>query len=198
LTCLSDVIQFAKLAHSEQKRKYTGAPYFSHCANVAKIVSSVTDDIETICAAYLHDVVEDISRDKMLESAQRLDLEANYLVDDDRWGRLMLINYWFGPKVCNLVEEVTDVSRPEDGNRKTRKKLDLEHLAGASPEGQTIKLADLMDNARDIQVNGPNFAVVYMREKKDLLKVLTKGNKDLYNVAQKIIDEYYGWKEQIF
>ena len=69
---------------------------------------------------------------------------------------------------------------------------------GASPEGQTIKLADLIDNARDIQVNDPNFAVVYMREKKDLLKVLTKGNKDLYNVAQKIIDEYYGWKEQIF
>lgn len=37
-----------------------------------------------------------------------------------------------------LVEMLTDVSRPEDGNRAARKARDRDHLAMASPDAQTI------------------------------------------------------------
>ena len=185
--------EFAKLAHSEQKRKYTGAPYFTHLENVAMLVASVEFNEDIIAAAYLHDVVEDIGFEKINQAGIDLgiDDELAFPKVGNRETRLLLIEHYFGASIASLVEQVTDVSRPEDGNRKTRKRLDLEHLAGASPEGQTIKLADLIDNARDIQVNDPNFAVVYMREKKELLKVLTKGNKGLYNQAVEIVEGYY-------
>ena len=52
---------FAKTAHEsiDQRRKYTNEPYIVHPAKVAEIVSNVTDDENMICAAWLHDVVED-------------------------------------------------------------------------------------------------------------------------------------------
>jgi (p)ppGpp synthase/HD superfamily hydrolase len=50
--------QFAKLAHKNQRRKYTDEPYSEHCRRVAEIVASVTDDFEMIAAAWLHDTVE--------------------------------------------------------------------------------------------------------------------------------------------
>ena len=53
--------EFAKAAHEgiDQRRKYTNEPYIVHPQLVAEIVSSVTDDEDMICAAWLHDVVED-------------------------------------------------------------------------------------------------------------------------------------------
>lgn len=55
---------YAKQAHEEvqQRRKYTGDPYIVHPAAVANLVSTVTSDVEMICAAWLHDVVEDTSK----------------------------------------------------------------------------------------------------------------------------------------
>lgn len=70
--------------------------------------------------------------------------------------------------------------KPEDGNRKTRKEIDKNHLAKASELGQTIKLADLISNTSTITKYDPKFAKTYMQEKKELLEVLTKGNKGLY------------------
>ena len=61
----------------------------------------------------------------------------------------------FGPKIAKLVVELTDVSKPEDGNRKTRKAIDRDKLAGVSAEAQTIKYADLTSNGRDIGQNDP-------------------------------------------
>ena len=90
-----------------------------------------------------------------------------------------------------LVDELTDVSKPEDGNRATRKGIDRTKLAGVSADAQTIKLADLISNAKDIAVNDPNFAKVYMNEKRQLLAVLTKGNARLMKQAQDIVSNYY-------
>ena len=44
-----------------------------------------------------------------------------------------------------LVDCLTDVSKPSDGNRAVRKEIDRQHLAKASPKAKTIKLADLID-----------------------------------------------------
>ena len=52
--------EFAKINHGNQIRR-SGEPYMIHPVNVAGILSDLGLDDETICAALLHDVVEDTS-----------------------------------------------------------------------------------------------------------------------------------------
>ncbi len=52
--------EFAKINHGNQLRR-SGEPYMIHPVNVAGILSDLGLDDETICAALLHDVVEDTS-----------------------------------------------------------------------------------------------------------------------------------------
>jgi (p)ppGpp synthase/HD superfamily hydrolase len=152
---------FAKAAHESigQVRKYSGEPYFVHPSEVADLVANVGGDSAMIAAAYLHDTVEDtpVTLDQ---------IEAT-----------------FGSDVASLVEQLTDVSRPEDGNRRARKAIDLAHTAKASPRAQTIKLADLISNSKSIGERDPEFATTYFREKMQLLNVLKDGHKTLWVLA---------------
>ena len=66
----------------------------------------------------------------------------------------------FGPSIARLVIDLTDISKPEDGNRATRKAMDRDKLSMASAEAQTIKYADLISNGKDIAKNDPN--VIYV------------------------------------
>jgi (p)ppGpp synthase/HD superfamily hydrolase len=157
---LNEVLKFATKAHGDQKRKYTNDPYINHPIAVAEIVETVPHTQEMIAAALLHDVVEDT------------DVTLDQIKDK------------FGSKVSDLVGWLTDISRPEDGNRRTRKALDREHSANAPAEAQTIKLADLIHNTISIAEHDPNFWKVYKEEKIELLKVLTKGDKSLMYRAQ--------------
>lgn len=152
-------LKFATLAHGDQKRKYTGEPYIVHPIEVMEIVKSVPHDNAMLAAALLHDVVEDT--DVTIE-----EIESS-----------------FGSDVASLVSDLTDVSKPEDGNRKFRKAMDREHSAASSARAQTVKLADLISNSRDIIKNDPHFAKVYLREKEQLLQVLTSGDKSLHSQA---------------
>jgi (p)ppGpp synthase/HD superfamily hydrolase len=150
---------FAACAHKDQKRKYTNEPYVVHCKAVMNRVAEYTDDIATICAAVLHDTIEDTSVTK---------------------ADIALV---FGEEVADLVMEVTDLSKPEDGNRKARKQIDRDHLAGCSPQGATIKLADLIDNTSSIVKYDEDFAKVYLAEKEALLPLLKHGDADLWRLA---------------
>ena len=95
----------------------------------------------------------------------------------------------FGARVATLVEMLTDVSRPEDGNRAVRKAIDRAHIAQASPDAKTIKLADLIDNTRSIVTHDPVFACVYLGEKAALLEVLHEGDPALYRQAQNLLTQ---------
>lgn len=161
--------EFAKRAHESvpQYRKYTHEPYIVHPAAVAKLVAGVTDDEATICAAWLHDVVEDTP-------VTLRDIEAE-----------------FGKDIAAMVADLTDVSKASDGNRADRKRIDREHTKRASANAKTVKLADLIDNSRSIAKHDPEFAKVYMREKKLLLDVLHEGNATLYAMARDIITRYF-------
>lgn len=53
-------IRFAVKAHTGQKRK-NGAPYIVHPLEVAAIAATMTDNDDVLCAAVLHDTVEDTS-----------------------------------------------------------------------------------------------------------------------------------------
>lgn len=158
---------FAFAAHDaiNHVRKYTGEPYTVHLANVAGIVSEVTDDEEMIAAAFLHDTVEDTKV------------------------TLDVLRSQFPLRVVMLVDDLTDISKPEQGNRKIRKAIDRAHTAMAHPDAKTIKLADLMDNTSTIVKFDPNFAKVYLREKSDLLMVLQEGNPKLLVRATQMVSD---------
>jgi (p)ppGpp synthase/HD superfamily hydrolase len=155
MSLVDDALAFAARAHDGVLRKYGDEPYIVHPQRVAATLAALNFDDEVIAAALLHDVVEDcgVAADEL---AQR-----------------------FGDRVARLVLEVTDLSRPEDGNRRIRKAKDRDHLAAASADGQSIKFADLIDNVRDIVEHDRSFAKVFVRETQDLYSVLTKGHPDL-------------------
>jgi (p)ppGpp synthase/HD superfamily hydrolase len=84
---------FARAAHNGQSRKYTGAPYIEHPIAVAGIAATVPHMPKKIGASLLHDVVKD----------------TPVTIDAIRLG--------FGEEVADLVSDLTDLSRPEDGTR---------------------------------------------------------------------------------
>ena len=163
-------IDFATKAHEGQTRKYTGEPYIMHPIAVAILVQSVSDNVNMHCAAILHDVVEDT--DVTIEE----------------------IREEFGFTVAVYVDELTDISKLSDGNRKVRKNIDLEHLRCATNNAKTIKLADLINNSVSIIKYGGEFTEVYMQEKDALLCVLVGGSSELFDIAKKIVDDYFGRK----
>ncbi len=69
--------------------------------------------------------------------------------------------------------------------------MDRQHLAGASSEGKSIKLADLISNSKSITQHDANFAKVYMSEKRELLAVLKGGDSQLHRQASEIVNKYY-------
>jgi len=148
---------FAADAHEAvgQVRKYTNQPYIVHPIEVAQIVRSVKHTEAMICAAYLHDVLEDT---KVTENTLREE---------------------FGGEITELVLWLTDVSTKKDGPRAVRKVLDREHLAKAPAAAQTVKVADLISNSKTIVKFDPHFAVTYIEEKLALLDILTKADTGL-------------------
>lgn len=145
-----DVFHFAKMAHLGQKRKYTGEDYIVHPMAVSKLVKEHGGSKVQQAAALLHDVVED----------------TNYTLAD--------INANFGHEVATLVQWLTDTSRPEDGNRKTRKEIDRKRLVNAPASAQFIKLADMIDNSETIFRFDDGFAPVFKSEMRLLVDEMTK------------------------
>jgi (p)ppGpp synthase/HD superfamily hydrolase len=129
------------------------------------IVQTVPHTEAMLAAAWLHDVVEDTG----------VTIET--------------VRAEFGSEVADLVSWLTDVSRPEDGNRARRKARDREHTAAAPAEAQTVKLADLISNTRSIMAHDPKFAVTYLEEKRALLAVMTRGDATLMEIARRHVGE---------
>lgn len=163
MTLIEKARAFATAAHAAvgQLRKYTFEPYIVHPAEVAALVATVPGHTpEMVAAAWLHDTVEDTGV------------------------TIELIRSEFGVEVAELVGWLTDVSRPDHGNRAARKAVDRAHTAGAPAAAQTIKLADLIANTRSIMQHDEKFAVTYLAEKRMLLEVMTKGDPGLMAQAR--------------
>jgi GTP pyrophosphokinase len=58
LELLARAFEYSQMAHRGQKRK-SGEDYITHCVEVGKILADLYLDTASICAAFLHDVVED-------------------------------------------------------------------------------------------------------------------------------------------
>lgn len=166
-TQVDKALAFATGAHCAvgQKRRYSGQDYIIHPATVygTLLGHGITDDA-TLAAALLHDVVED---------TQVLPSQLAMVFTDD---------------VVELVGWLTDT---ETGNRADRKAAGNLRLSRAPAEAQAIKLADLIDNTRDIVTHDPDFARTYLREKAVLLPMLTKAKAcwpSLYTQAERALE----------
>jgi (p)ppGpp synthase/HD superfamily hydrolase len=115
---------FAARAHRHQLRKDGVTPYFAHCVRVAMVVRDVfgCDDEIALCAAYLHDTIEDTPTD----------------YDD--------IEEAFGRQIADLVAALTkNMLLPE-----ARREADYDaRLAQADWRARLVKLADAYDNFVD-------------------------------------------------
>lgn len=158
ITMLS-AFQFAAGAHNgcNHKRKYTHEPYINHCIDVADMVYDLPDSTaEMVAAAYLHDTLEDT---------------------DVTYDQLVAL---FGVSVAQLVLELTN--QYEDSlalNRPQRKEKERARLVRISPQAQTIKYADIIDNVPSIAKYDHGFARVYLPEKEQALRVMTQGDAGL-------------------
>jgi (p)ppGpp synthase/HD superfamily hydrolase len=128
---LAEAYQFAADKHVGQRRKGEAEePYVNHLTEVADLVARATGgaDVELVIAAVLHDTVED-TETTFEEIAAR-----------------------FGPRVADLVAEVTD---DKTLPKSERKRLQIDHAAHASPGAKVIKLADKTSNLRAMAFSPP-------------------------------------------
>lgn len=123
---------FSADRHRDQRRKgFRNTPYINHPLEVAERINRIAgvDDQHVLAAAILHDTIEDTQT-----TAEEL---------RDR----------FGPRVADLVMEVTD----EVGlTWQVRKRQEIEHAATLSPDAKLIKLADKTCNVADTIFNPPS------------------------------------------
>lgn len=129
-TCaaVAKAVEFAIRYHGDQRRP-TGAPYLEHLLEALEILvrgAGVTDP-EVLCAAVLHDVVED----------------TPCTADDVRVA--------FGDRVADMVGWVTK-PEPEDGaDRKSVKETYLKGLRDAPDDAVLVKLADRASNVQTLR-----------------------------------------------
>lgn len=128
LDTLKRAFEFACKAHKGQKRK-SGEPFVIHPVEVAIILADLHMDVETLCAALLHDTVEDSSTTKD-EVAKE-----------------------FGQSIADLVDGVTKITKIEveslsDEQAETFRKM----LIAMNKDIRVIviKLADRLHNMRTL------------------------------------------------
>lgn len=125
---VTKAIKFAADAHDGMARKKDKTPYILHPLEAAVIVGSMTEDRDVICAAVLHDVVEDT--DITIE-----EIEEN-----------------FGSRVRALVQSETEDKRaelPPESTWRIRKEESLEELANCGDRDVLILwLSDKLSNMR--------------------------------------------------
>ena len=131
LGAFAKAVAFAADKHRNQRRKDAEAsPYINHPIALANVLANEggVEDVTVLCAAVLHDTIEDTETTS--EELQAI----------------------FGPKVASVVMEVTDDKSLEKSLRKQRQ---VEHAPHISKEAKLVKLADKISNLRDIIASPP-------------------------------------------
>ena len=132
---ITKAFNFAKQAHKGVKRR-SGEPYIMHPIAVAQIAcSEIGLGSTSICAALLHDVVED----------------TDYTVED--------ISNLFGPKIAQIVEGLTKISGGIFGDRASAQAENFKKLLLTMNDDIRvilIKIADRLHNMRTLGSMLPN------------------------------------------
>jgi len=157
--------------HFPQMRKSNNAPYVTHLIRVAAIVRGVLQEPILTAAALCHDLFEDTQTEASTLASKLKEIGYN---EEEI------------PKIIRLVWELTDEFEKKkypQWNRAKRKAHEVRRLSKVSANAASIKLADLIDNTRDVHTL-KDFANTYLREEHNLLKVLTHGNEQLMALAK--------------
>jgi GTP pyrophosphokinase len=146
LDLLRRAYDFAAQQHHAQARE-SGEPYLSHPLEVAHLLADLKLDVTTLCAALLHDVVEDTK----IPLEQIADL--------------------FGPDVAKLVEGTTKISRldllaPEARQAEYVRKMLLAMVNDVRVI--LVKLADRLHNMRTLEYLDPERQQRIARETLDI------------------------------
>lgn len=162
ITMLEKALEFATIKHKGQIRKYDNEPYITHPIAVMNILKVFGFHETILCAALLHDVVEDTPTPIQ-------EIENN-----------------FGIQVSRMVQDLTDVYTHErfpNIRRLERKKLECYRLWQVQGNSKSIKLADMIHNTKSIVEHDKDFAKVFIMEMEELLKVLDGGDQRLMDIA---------------
>jgi len=125
-------LQLAEQSHRGVNRKSGDHPYFLHVVAVAQVLSAAGGDDDLLCAAYLHDVVEDTAV------------------------TLISIEDEFGSRVARLVDAVTKETVDADGQALSK---EVKHghtertMAEADADLAALKGADLLANISDLIID---------------------------------------------
>ena len=137
---------YALESHGEQKRK-SGEPYIIHPLNVANILAGLSMDTATICAALLHDVIEDTK-------ATHEDLVRE-----------------FGDEITEIVEGVTKLYRLQYTDKEEQQVENYRKMflaMGKDIRVILIKLADRLHNMRTLKYLTRDRQLAISKETMDL------------------------------
>jgi guanosine-3',5'-bis(diphosphate) 3'-pyrophosphohydrolase len=166
---LLKALAFAAHKHRDQRRKDAeGSPYINHPIGLANVLASEggISDIVVLCAAVLHDTIEDT------ETTQP-ELQAQ-----------------FGKEIAAVVVEVTDdKSLP----KAERKQLQVEHAAHISEHARLVKLADKICNLRDVVQSPPaDWTLERRQEYFDWAKRVIDALRGTHAGLEAVFDDVYG------
>jgi guanosine-3',5'-bis(diphosphate) 3'-pyrophosphohydrolase len=168
LALLLKALAFAAHKHRDQRRKDADAsPYINHPIALADVLvneGGITD-VEVICAALLHDTVEDTAttHEELLDA--------------------------FGTRIARIVAEVTDDKRLPKAERK---RLQVEHAPHISRGAKLVKLADKIVNLRDVLERPPaGWDLQRRREYFDWAKQVIDGLRGIHPRLEAAFDAAY-------
>jgi RelA/SpoT family (p)ppGpp synthetase len=121
--------EFSASAHEGQTRK-SGEPYITHPVAVAQALADMRLDAQAICAAILHDVVEDTP-------ASLAEIEEN-----------------FGPEVAQLVDAVSKLDQIQFHSRAEAQAESFRKMMLAMIEDIRVILVKLSDRMHNMQTLG--------------------------------------------
>ena len=171
LALILKALEFAARKHRDQRRKDPEAsPYINHPIALANVLCNegCVEDPIVIATAILHDTLEDTdTTQEELEKA-------------------------FGPRIAQIVAEVTDDKRLP---KQERKRLQVEHAAGLSTEAKLVKLADKICNVRDVACHPPtHWTPGRCREYFNWAKAVVDRLRGVHSTLERLFDEAYADK----
>jgi GTP diphosphokinase / guanosine-3',5'-bis(diphosphate) 3'-diphosphatase len=172
------VFYFADRVHLGQYRN-SGEPYITHPLAVARICIAWRLDKYAICAALLHDVMEDQGVTK------------NELIAE------------FGLHIADLVEGLTKLTHIEFNSKEEEKAANFERLLSSSVKDHKVllvKIADRLHNMRTLDYMLPEKQKLIAKETQEIYAPFAKclGLHDAYNELQNLSFLYYcPWRYHI-
>jgi guanosine-3',5'-bis(diphosphate) 3'-pyrophosphohydrolase len=173
-----DSMNLSKLAHIDDRRDFSGEPYFNHPKAVYCKVYSVFKEykerpeiIDLFCACFNHDIKENcphISSEEIIQASNQASFDV-----------------------------VLEVTNPSMGYphlpREERIKMNCEHLENVSVLAKVVKMADRICNLKDLRLcKDIKWIAQYQKETELLIEHLENGLK-----KQKKDTHFLVYKEQI-